>query len=285
MSVSEFSDTSRKSRSCDNSCDNSDNSCDSGNNSDHHSRDNNHHSRDHESWDCDEHSDHKHCNDRCRKYKRCGIKHSNTPVGVWNLLYYYDTNLPMNNTTSSIVGGSTTMNNCNTNCRSTDHTNCHSMNYNNMNYNNMNNTTYNNMNQTMNQTMNNTMNMNQTMNLERPSQLLLNAGGTFINAATPDLNNNPFGALLSLGMGVWREMGNRKLRLDESHIAYRASNGAPTVYYRVQIIMKLSRSGTKARFHGRAIPKNLDDPTLCSDTDGTTFCFSGHGYKVLEPHY
>ena len=243
MSVSEFSDlTSRRSKSSDHS--------------DHSDR-----SRDDESWDCDDHSDHQHCDDRCRRNKRCGLKHSSTPVGVWNLLYQYDTDLTTSSTT-------TTQTNCHPN-------NCHP-----------NNCHHQNNCHTQNNTVNNTVNntMNQTMNIERPTQLLLNAGGTFINATTPDLNNNPFGALLSLGMGVWREMGNRKLRLDETHIAYRASNGAPTVYYRVEIIMKLSRSGTKARFHGRAIPKNLDDPTLCSDTDGTTFCFSGCGYKVLEPH-
>lgn len=185
------------------------------------------------SWDCSEHTDRNHCHDKCHhRRRRCGLRFSNTPVGVWNLLYQYDITSPSMVTTSSTttVSGTT------------------------------------------------------GTTVERPTQLLLNEGGTFINATTPDLNNNPFGALLSLGMGVWREIDNRKLRLDETHVAFRASNGSPTVYYRVEIIMKLSRSGTQARFFGRAVPKDITDPTLCTDTDGQTFCFSGCGYKVLEPN-
>ena len=218
--------------------------------------------------DCNDHHDD--CRDDnchgCRTNSRnnCGLRSSSTPVGVWNLIYQYDIN---------------TMNNMN----NTNNTN-----------NNMNNNTTVNNNRTTVTTMNGTTvtvngttiaNDTNNMIIERPTQLLLNAGGTLVNVTTPDLNNNPFGALLSTGLGVWREIGDRKIRLDETHIAYRTTNGAPTVYYKVKIIMKLNSKGTRARFFGQATPKDITDPNLCTDSNNNavSFCFSGCAYKVLEP--
>lgn len=157
----------------------------------------------------------KHCDDDC------GLKYSHTPVGVWNLVFQYETM-----TTGTATTAST---------------------------------------------------------LERPTQLLLNADGTFTNHSTPDLKNNPFMELLSTGVGVWHEEGDRKLKLEATHIGYKASDGSPVVYYKVHITMKLNRKHTKARFCGHAAPKDLKDPTLCTSTTGPVVCFSGSGYKVLEP--
>ena len=119
--------------------------------------------------------------------------------------------------------------------------------------------------------------------IDRPSQLLFNLGGTFSSNSTPDLKNNPFGSLLSTGVGVWKQVGERRYKLEETHIGYRASDGAPSVYFLVHITMKLSKRGTKARICGRAVPKDISDPTLCTDTNGSTFNFTGHGYKILQP--
>lgn len=157
----------------------------------------------------------------------CGLKHSNTPVGVWNLIFEYE----------PVTSGSAT---------STTST---------------------------------------TTTLIRPTQLLVNAGGTFSNTSTPDLKNNHIMELLSTGVGVWRETGERKLKLVGTNIAYKASDGSPVSYYRFEILMKLNRSGTKALFCGHAVPKDLSDPKLCTDvTNAVTAYFSGRGYKILEPH-
>jgi len=161
-------------------------------------------------------SSYDHCYDDCR------LEYSHTPIGVWNLVFQYETNTSNNTTT--------------------------------------------------------------TMEMERPSQLLLNGDCTFTNNSTPDLKNNPFGVLLSTGVGVWQQTGDRKLKLEATHIGYKASDGSPTVYYKVYITMKLNRKRTKVRFCGQAVPKNLDDPSLCTETDGAIICFGGHGYKVLEPN-
>ena len=181
--------------------------------------------------DCSEdYTDTRDCSDRSddSRFKRkkhrnhckddCELKHSNTPVGVWNMIFQYE------------IMGSTT-----------------------------------------------------DTTLDRPIQLLLNAGGTYTGNSTPDLKNNPFGLLLSTGVGVWHEEGERKLKLEGTNIGYKASDGSPSVYYKVHIIMKLNRRRTKSRFCGQAVPKNIDDPSLCTDTNGTVVSFSGHGYKVLEP--
>ena len=173
---------------------------------------------------CSDHSD-----DSCRSKKKhrdhckddCGLKYSHTPVGVWNLIFQYETMTSTNATT--------------------------------------------------------------TTTLDRPPQLLLNSGGTYTGNSTPDLKNNPFGVLLSTGVGVWNIIGERKVKLEATHIGYKASDGSPSVYYKIHITMKLNKRGTKARFCGQAIPKNIDDPSLCTNTNGTVVCFSGHGYKVLEP--
>lgn len=181
--------------------------------------------------DCSyESSDNKYSNDSCdgkrRRHRRqCSddcIKHSDTPVGVWNLIFQYE-----NVTTTATTTTDTT--------------------------------------------------------LERPSQLLMNEGGTFSNHSSPDLNNNPFGDLLTTGVGVWHAVGERKLKLEATHIAYKASNGSPTTYYKVYIIMKLNRRGTKSRFYGQAVPKDLIDTVLCTDSSLPVICFNGCGYKVLEP--
>lgn len=164
------------------------------------------------------------CHNTSRCSDDCGIKCSETPIGVWNLVFEYETTTTTSNTTSTT--------------------------------------------------------------LQRPSQLLLNEGGTFTNTSTPDLKNNPFGDLLSTGVGVWKEVGDRKLKLDGSHIAYKASDGSPVAYYRVHIVMKANHRGNRARFRGCAEPKMLSDPTLCSDmTSLPTIHFSGCADKILEPGY
>ena len=178
--------------------------------------------------DCDDTRDcHRYSDDSCdgkkkRQHRRncddeCGLKHSNTPVGVWNLVFQFETT---------------------TNASST---------------------------------------------LDRPTQLLLHADGTFTNHSTPDLKNNPFNELLSPGIGVWHEIGGRKLKLESTNIGYKASDGSPMVYYKNHITMKLNRRGTKSHFWGEAVPKDLTDPCLCTDTSGAVVCFSGCGCKVLEP--
>lgn len=180
-------------------------------------------------------SDKSDCTDDCRDTTKdcsddCGLKHSTTPVGVWNLIFEYE---PVTSSTSSNTASTTT-----------------------------------------------------STTLIRPTQLLVNVGGTFSNTSTPDLKNNPIMELLSTGVGVWRETGERKLKLVGTNIAYKASDGSPVSYYKFEILMKLNRSGTKALFCGHAVPKDLSDPKLCTDlTNGITAYFSGRGYKVLQPHH
>lgn len=118
--------------------------------------------------------------------------------------------------------------------------------------------------------------------IDRPSQLLFNVGGTFSSNSTPDLKNNPFGSLLSTGVGVWKQTGERRYKLEETHIGYRASDGAPSFYFKVSIRMKVSRRGTKAKFCGRSVQLSISNDQLCDET-GKTFDFSGFGFKILEP--
>lgn len=119
--------------------------------------------------------------------------------------------------------------------------------------------------------------------IDRPSQMLFNEGGTFSSNSTPDLRNNPFGFLLSTGVGIWKQTGERRYKLEEVHIGYRASDGNPSVYFKVNIRMKVSKKGTKALFCGYARSLDISDPTLCSETNRAEFAFNGFGYKVLQP--
>lgn len=120
------------------------------------------------------------------------------------------------------------------------------------------------------------------MTMDRPSQLLFNVGGTFSSNSTPDLRNNPFGSLLSTGVGVWTEIGERRYKLEETHIGYRPSDGTPSFYFKVCIKMKVSRRGNKARFSGRSIQLSISNDELCEET-GKYFDFTGFGFKILEP--
>ena len=176
-------------------------------------------SRDHHSYgrsSCDKSRD---CHKRKRHCKNdCGLKCSGTLVGVWNLIFQFESTTSTSSTT-----------------------------------------------------------------LDQPTQLLLNEGGTFTNHSTPDLKNNPFNALLTTRVGVWHPAGDRKLKLESTTIAYKASDGSPILYYKVHITMKFNHKGTRARFCGKAVPKSLDDPTLCTDASAPVICFSGCGWKVLEP--
>jgi len=178
------------------------------------------------------------CDRECDRRRKCGLKHSYTPIGIWNLIYHYD-----------IPSSSSSNKKCNSNC--------------------------------------NNKHRGSTGTtgpvITRPTQLLIIEGGTFVNNTTPDLKNNPIGALLSTGIGVWRLIDDKKIKLEETHIAYRAGDGSPLAYYKVEIVMKVSKNGTRARFRGCSVPKDINDPTLCTDTNGPIITFSGCGYKILEP--
>jgi hypothetical protein len=120
--------------------------------------------------------------------------------------------------------------------------------------------------------------------MEWLNQLILNGDNTLNNFIPPDLTNNPFGKLLpTTGAGVWRKVGDRKLKMEVVHIAYRPSDGCPQAYVKIWITFKLNRKGTRARFCGEACILDLKDPTMCTPTDIAPICFTGHGFKVLEP--
>ena len=122
-----------------------------------------------------------------------------------------------------------------------------------------------------------------TGTMEWLNQLLLNADRTATNHAAPDIGTNPFPCSLSPGIGVWKTNGDKKLRLDLTHIGYRCSDGAAQVYYRVHIIMKMNKRGTRTRFCGEALAYDLMDPTMCTSLDIPPISFQGHGVKVLDP--
>lgn len=172
----------------------------------------------------------RHSGKRCHRRsdsceRRCGLECSDTPVGVWNMVFEYDPSTASTTTTTA----TTTM-------------------------------------------------------IDRPTQLLLNEGGTFTNYSAPDLTNTPFGPNhLTTGVGVWNKHGERKLKLEGTHIAFKTSDGSPQLYYLVHIKMKLNHRGTKAIVEGRAVPKDLSDPKLCTDSTMSDVYFTGYGYKVLEP--
>ena len=118
---------------------------------------------------------------------------------------------------------------------------------------------------------------------EVPVQLLLQEGGTFSNFTSPDLTNNPFTVLLTPGVGVWEMDGERKLKLKGTHIGYKPSDGKPESYLKFLIHMKLSKRATKVRFCGEVVEFDISDPSLCCRTDKCPICFTGFGFKVLEP--
>jgi hypothetical protein len=157
------------------------------------------------------------CDDLCDSdslecSRDCGMKYSHTPVGIWNLIFNYDS----------------------------------------------------------------------TMIQNRPSQLVLNEDGTFNNFASPDLNNNPFPVLLTPGVGIWKET-HHGLKLEGTHIGYKQEDGNPEVYYTVHIKTKLHRKGTRMKFHGKAVPRSIDDPRMCKRSDLHSVCFTGCGVKILTP--
>ena len=177
--------------------------------------------------DCSNRSDDS-CNRKKKKKKHrrrksdcsydCGIKYSETPIGVWNLVY-----------------------SCEDVCTTT------------------------------------------TGTMEWINQLMLNGDGTVTVYSAPDVGTNPYPCLLTPGIGVWNEHGERKIKMELTNIGYRCSDGAAQAYYRTHILLKLNRKGNKLRFRGESCPYDLKDPTMCTPLDHPSLCFSGHGTKVLEP--
>ena len=172
-----------------------------------------------------DYTDYSSCDRKKKKHRRrksdcsydCGIKYSETPVGVWNFVY-----------------------GCDTAC-TTDGT------------------------------------------MEWINQVLLNADGTITVYSAPDVGNNPYPCMLTPGIGVWKEHGDCKIKVEITNIAYRCADGASQAYYRTHMVLKLNRKGTRLRFCGESCPYDLKDPKMCTPVDQPSLCFNGHGVKVLEP--
>ena len=116
---------------------------------------------------------------------------------------------------------------------------------------------------------------------KRPSQLVLNADGTFNIFSAPDIGNNPFHHLLTPIVGIWESINDRKIKLKGSCIGYRQEDGNPEVYYSFHINMKLNNCKSQAKYCGKAYYDSMDDTRSCHTTS-ETFMFEGCGYQILE---
>lgn len=172
--------------------------------------------------DCSDYTNYSSCDSKkrrssdCSSYD-CGIKYSESPVGVWNFVY-----------------------GCDTACTTTG-------------------------------------------TMEWINQVMMNGDGTVTVYSAPDVGTNPYPCMLTPGLGVWKEHGDRKIKVELTNIAYRCGDGATQAYYRTHIVLKLNRKGTRLRFCGESCPYDISDPKMCTPVDAPSLCFSGHGTKVLQP--